>query len=187
MTQKDFDRWEWLAIAMAALILFVGCMLNSCATKKEVVQTDYRDSVQKVYIHDTTIIAVHDTCFVEVERKTETEEGTTIEYAAGGGSYNVQTGEANNVQRVKTDKKTKEQEHTIAELKSEKAYLQARCDSLLKANKVLTIFADKEQNTQDIKPQKGGWHTFLVWWFWISLLLLLVQVFLFVFWFVRLK
>lgn len=150
----------WLAIVVFALLT------TSCKTVQTQERVIYRDSTVTRVVHDTIRELIHDTTTIEVQQSIQTDEGTTIEFANGGGSYNSRTGEANNVQRVHEQKQTEQNtrlqidwQHTAELYHATADSLQAELQDLQKENETLK---------QPTAPTR--WHRFLVWYFFLTLL-----------------
>ena len=164
--------------AISTVIVFVALLcivlwLSACSSVKNTVQTDFRDSIRTEYRHDTVIITIRDTLYVESKQQSEKTDDTGIAFVEGGGTYNTRTGEATGVKNIRNTKKEKEQAQTIVRQASEIEAYKSQNDSLRQALHLRSIMGTQEQNTADIKPKTSGWHTFLVWWFGITAGLLL--------------
>lgn len=129
-------------------------------------QVRNHDSMSVRVVHDTVTIVVHDTVTVEVQQSTKTDEGTLIEFGAGGGQYNSKTGEASNVKSVKEQKKSERDTNIRMEWSHAEEQYKATIDSLGTTIHDLQMQLEEKQNTADIRPKTSGWHRFLVWWFW---------------------
>lgn len=163
-----------ISTVLAFIVLaFIAIWLSACSSVKNTVQTDYRDSIRIEYRHDTVVITIRDTLYVESKQQSEKTDDTGIEFVEQGGTYNTQTGEATGVKTIRNTKKEKEQQQTIQRQASEIQAYKARNDSLQRLVKSYVIMQNNEQNTAEIKPKTSGWHTFLVWWFGITAALLL--------------
>lgn len=149
-------------------LAFIVIWLSACSSVKNTVQTDYRDSIRTEYRHDTVIITIRDTVYVEQKQQSEKTDDTGIDFVEHGGTYNTHTGEATGVKTIRNTKKEKEQAQTIVRQATQIEAMRARNDSLQRLVKSYVLMQDKEQNTADIKPKTSGWHRFLVWWFGIT-------------------
>lgn len=163
-----------ISTVLAFIVLaFIAIWLSACAPTKSVTQTDYSDSIRTEYRHDTVVITIRDTVYLEQKHQSEKTDDTGIEFVAQGGTYNTRTGEATGVKTIRNTKKEKEQQQTILQQATQIEAMRARNDSLQRLVKSYVIMQDNEQNTTEIKPKTSGWHTFLVWWFGITAALLL--------------
>jgi len=140
-----------------------------CCTGCKTIQTQerivYRDSTTVRVVHDTIRELVHDTTHIAVQHSIRTDEGTVIEFANGGGSYNSKTGEANNVQRVQEQKQTEQNTDMQIGWQHVAELSQTKADSLQRS------FTDLQKENETLKQSTAPtkWHRFLVWWFWLSL------------------
>ena len=182
--EKVMDRFEriyrWLQdngdlimntfIGFMIGLLLAACLVG-CKSEKTVVKTvyNYKDSTVVHTVYDTTHIILQDTVRVEVEQSQTSEDGTTVVFVDGGGTYNAQTGEYSGVVSIKQQSKSESNSRLSAEWQHKAEEWKATADSLraelTKAQQNDSIVSEK--NTADIKPKTSGWHKFVVWWFWI--------------------
>ena len=157
-------------------ILCLAVLFAVCSTGCKTVQTQerivYRDSTTVRVVHDTIREIVHDTTHIAVQHSIRTDEGTVIEFANGGGSYNSKTGEANNVQRVQEQKQAEQNTDMQIDRQHTAEVYKTFSDSL--QNSLIDLQQENEALKQATAPTK--WHRFLVWWFWISLLVIVSSV-----------
>lgn len=157
---------------LCLVVLFAVCS-TGCKTVQTQERIVYRDSTTVRVVHDTIREIVHDTTHIAVQHSTRTDEGTVIEFAASGGSYNSRTGEASNVQRVHEQKQAEQNTGMQIDRQRMVEVLQAKSDSL--QNSLIDLLQqENEVLKQATAPTK--WHRFLVWWFWISLLAIVSSV-----------
>lgn len=168
--------FEFVVAFLMTVLILIACF--GCASEKVVVRTEYnyKDSTIVHTTYDTTHIIVQDTVRVEIESNTTTDEGMLITFGEGGGSYNANTGEYNNVASIKQNKKEESNSRLSAEWQHTAEQWKATADSLQAELSTIQQSEDKEsqKNTADIRPKTSGWHRFLVWWFWITLVVALL-------------
>lgn len=161
-------------------ILFLAVLFAVCCNGCKTIQTQerivYRDSTTVRVVHDTIREIIHDTTHISVQQSTRTDEGTLIEFAAGGGSYNSKTGEANNVQRVQEQKQAEQNTDMQIDWQHVAELSQTKADSLQRS------FTDLQKENETLKQSTAPtkWHRFLVWWFWITIVALFVYIILFI-------
>ena len=131
-------------------------VLVGCKAQKQTVDYTNQESTITTTVHDTIIM--RDTITIETvkQHQTESTEGGTITFVAGGGTYNTQTGEAVGVASVEITKREKE-------LTKENEMLQKRLD-FFATNYVhrdsLTTQTTLHEKTES-KP-KTNWYWFLI-------------------------
>lgn len=163
--------WLWgVALLLALIVLAFG----GCKSRQSTVHIDRRDSVVYAYKYDTTHVTVTDTTYTHVSVERQADDSTSIVFVAGGGSYNVLTGQADGVAGIRTSRKERELSQLIARQTTLLEAQQCTIDSLRQRLKVQTIMDVEKENTADIKPKTSGWHRFLVGWFWVTLAVLIV-------------
>lgn len=162
-----------------ATCMILACMVG-CKSEQVVVKTEYnyKDSTVVHTVYDTTYVVILDTVRVEIEQSTTSEDGTTVTFIEGGGSYNAHTGEYSGVAIIKQSKKEESNSILSAEWQHKAEEWKATADSLQAEFTIVqqNDSINSEKNTADIKPKTSGWHRFLVWWFWITAILLFVKV-----------
>lgn len=157
------------------VVLFAVCC-NGCKTIQTQERIVYRDSTTVRVVHDTIREIIHDTTYIAVQHSTLTDEGTVIEFAAGGGTYNSKTGEANNVQRVQEQKQIEQNTNLQIEWQHTAEVYKTFSDSL--QNSLIDLQQENEVLKQATAPTK--WHRFLVWWFGITIVALFVYIIFFI-------
>lgn len=170
------DTWRhiaWLRGAALLLALLV-LMLGGCKSSQSSMHIDRRDSVMYAFRYDTTHVSVVDTTYTHVSVERQADDSTVIVFVAGGGSYNVLTGQADGVAGMRTSRKERELSQLIAQQATLLEAQQCTIDSLRQRLKVQKIMGVEKENTGDIKPKTSGWHRFLVGWFWVTLAVLIV-------------
>lgn len=156
-----------------AVLLILSCLLIGCGVKKHVTTaSDTRDSVVVRHVTVADTLHVVDTVTVEIKRYVETDEGVTIQFAEGGGSFNAQTGQADGVQSINMSRKVREQADEITRLTFELSAAKQTADSLRMQSKVGQIMS--EATTEP--PRRSGWDRFCTWYTIISWILLLLAV-----------
>jgi hypothetical protein len=135
-----------------------------------------RDSVVSVLRYDTTHVIVYDTIVVEVTNAKVASDSTSIVFVDGGGSYNLQTGQADGVVSIKTSRREQELSQLTARQTTLLEAHRRLVDSLQQVVKSRESQIESKENTADIKPKTSGWHRFLVWWFWVTLVVLLLRL-----------
>ena len=170
----DWDKYEWVGYLFVIVLFVVGCLLNSCKSVQTQERVNYHDSVILSYRYDTTHIIIQDTSRVEASVDSEKESKTEIVFGDGGGSWNSQTGQAENVKSVRQSSRERELQRLVVEQYEMIDEQLVTIDSLQTCVTDLKEELEEKQNTADIRPKASGWHWFLVWWFWASVLVLLV-------------
>jgi hypothetical protein len=174
------ERYDWLgqfvrivlgAAVMTALALALSA-LPSCSSTKHIEQVRYRDSIITHHVTDTTFVTIQDTLTVEQHSTSVDSSSLHIVFASGGGTYNTRTGEATNVAGVKENKHHEEQRDSIAKLRLQIDYYQARSDSLAR---VVSEY-ESELVYEKAAPKRSGYDRFCSWWFWITAILLLLKL-----------
>lgn len=163
----------FVVVCIIAAIVFVVVCATGCRTVKTetVTKINWKDSTDIHVVNDTNRVTVIDTVKVEVHSTKTTENGTQIQFGAGGGTYNSKTGEATNVIGVTESSKSTENKDSIANLKHQLEAYQAKCDSLAHQmyNYSSELYEKKESG-------RSGWDRFCTWWFLITAVLLLAKV-----------
>ena len=157
-----------------SLFFAICILLGSCKSIKTDVQYQYRDSIITHHVIDTTHVQVYDTTHIEQSQETHKDDELEIQFGAGGGTYNTQTGEATNVNNVKQKSKEKELQNTITSQAHTIDYQAATIDSLRQALNEAQAEEHMQANTKEITP-RSGWDKFCTWWTvgsWILLILL---------------
>ena len=153
------------------LLFFAICLfLGSCRSVQQVVEYQYRDSV--IVHHDTTHTSVVDTNYVEQHVIVTDTSHIVIQFGAGGGTYNAQTGQATNVSGVQQSTFHNEQRDSTAFYKHEVETLTASNDSLSQSIGNYKSELKKEQAV----PKRTGWDRFCTWWVIISWILIILAV-----------
>lgn len=153
-----------LMFIFCAILAFAICN-TSCKTVQTQESIKYRDSTTVRVVRDTIRETVFDTVTITVQHSIKTDEGTVIEFAAGGGSYNSRTGEANNVQRVHEQKQAEQNSNLQIDWQHTAEVYKNYSDSL--QHSLTNLQAENESLQQATIPTK--WHRFLVWWFVITI------------------
>jgi len=161
------------AILIWLMVMLIGWFVFGCKSIQTEVQYQYRDSVITHTVYDTSRVTVTDTIHVEASNQHESENQTEIQFGAGGGTYNAQTGEATNVVNVKQSSKEKELQQIVLNYRHAVDSTEAKCDSLYAANRDLQEQIEHKENTKDITP-RSGWDKFCTWWFVGSCIVLLL-------------
>lgn len=164
MTKQEY-RDIWYSLAEAAgfitgviIMLVISAVMSGCKTVQTSEQVTSRDSTHIEVIHDTIFETVHDTVYVEVQQSVRTDEGTTIEFGEGGGSYNSKTGEANNVKSVKEQKQTEQDTKIKAEWSHREESYKATIDSLN------TTISDLQKENEKLQQPKDCNHLRIFLW-----------------------
>lgn len=168
--------WVIIKCTIVVLIGLFILSLVSCRSVKVSEKVNYRDSTIVHHVTDTTHIEVTDTTHIEVHHIVTTEQGTTITFGQGGGTYNSKTGEATNVTGVQEHSSTTEQEDIIADLRTQLEVYKVTNDSL---SQQITNYASELEQERE-KPKRSGYDRFCSWWFWITAILLLLKLALWV-------
>ena len=163
--------WNAVCIAMIWVVFIVVCLfLGSCRSVQQVVEYQYRDSV--IVHHDTTHTSVVDTNYVEQHVIVTDTTHIVIQFGAGGGTYNAQTGQATNVSGVQQSTYHNEQRDSTAFYKHQVESLTASNDSLSQSIGNYKSELKKEQAV----PKRTGWDRFCTWWVIISWVLIILAV-----------
>jgi len=166
----------WGVVILCGLLAF-----SSCKSIKTDVKYEYRDSIITHYVMDTIRVTITDTIHVEQSSESTKEDMTEIEFGAGGGTYNAQTGEATNVQSVKQSSKEKELQSLVASYKHVADSQSIKIDSLQQVISEAQGEEHLQQNTKEITP-RSGWDKFCTWYVIISWILIVMAV---AWWFVK--
>lgn len=150
-----------LSIAFIAflLMLFSGC--KTIKTERTDLSTIVKnDSVRTEIKHVTD--TVYQTIYVTQKDSTTSEKqsSTEIVFGSGGGTWNATTGEATNVQSVKTNETEKNLRLQVSSLESQLSNLhrelQSRNDSIAKLNQQNNVSEKHEEKT------RSGWYWWLI-------------------------
>lgn len=160
--KEPFSWWDVAAFLLAAIA--ISYMMTSCktieTTSTDKSKIDRKDSVTKDV--ETKTDTIYQTIVVEKKDSSTNEKSGQVEivFVAGGGTWNAQTGEATNVQSVKTSEteknlriKVEDMEVKITELHKE---LKAKSDSIAQLKQQNNV-----QTTHKEKP-KSSWYWWLV-------------------------
>lgn len=161
--KKDPELSWWDLVLFVVAAIAFSYMMTSCktieTTLNDTSKTDKTDSLKKEIVVKTDTI--YKTTVVEKKDSStnEKQSSTEIVFGNGGGTWNANTGEATNVQSVKTSEKEKnlrikveDMEVKITELHKE---LKAKSDSITQLKQQNNV-----QTTHKEKP-KNNWY----WWF----------------------
>ena len=142
-------------------ICICACLTACKVTKQS--KTDYQYTAEN-YAHtehksDTTYIYkyvfVHDTITIEVEKESQ----TGVEFVAGGGTFNLSTGEATGVVRVTSSEREKSLENRISDITQQLEWSEAHVAAL--QDSIRSIDASgSEQTFTETKAQN-------FWWLWL--------------------
>lgn len=160
--KEPFGWWDIAVFILAAIA--ISYIMTSCktieTTLNDTSKTDKTDSLKKeIEVKTDTIYQV---VYVQVKDSSENEKksSTEIVFGDGGGTWNSQTGEATNVQSVKTSEaeknfqlKIEDMEVKITELHKE---LKAKSDSIVQLKQQNNV-----QTTHKEKP-KSNWYWWLI-------------------------
>ena len=153
---KKADRWEWVILLIGVTILLLGCLLGGCKTIQTSEQVVQRDSVVYHHRYDTTHFTITDTTHIVITDSLHEQHNTTITFA-GSGSYNSQTGEAQNVASVQTTADIRRLQQSNIQKGLVIDSLQARLDS---AN---TTIRDLQSSQTIVSNDKlNGWERFIM-------------------------
>lgn len=158
--KEPFNWWDLALFVIAAIA--ISYMMTSCktieTTHSDLSTTDRKDSVVKIV--ETKTDTIYQTIVVEKKDSSTNEKSGQVEivFVQGGGTWNANTGEATNVQSVKTSKaeknfqiKIEDMEVKITEMHKE---LKAKSDSIAQLKQQNNV-----QTTHKEKP-KSSWY----WW-----------------------
>ena len=170
MTNNEYNElkiylYKSLVVLIAVLIVFA---LSSCktversTTDKSVI--DRTDNVRTEIRHTTDTIIK--TVYVQVKDSTasERESNTEIEFAGGGGTWNAQTGEATNVQSVRTSAVDKQLRMTVSNLERE---LQDLHRELQEKNDSIVQLKQQNDVHETHKETRSVWY----WWLLVGFVL----------------
>lgn len=150
-----------LSIAFIALLLVI---FSGCKTvrneRTDLSSIDKRDSVRKEIMHVTDTI--YQTVYVTQKDSTanEKESSTEITFGNGGGTWNAQTGEATNVQSVKTSETERNLRLQLSNLESVLSNVRKEL-----SEKADSISALKQQNNVSEKHEekaRSSWYWWLI-------------------------
>lgn len=145
------------------LLLLVSVLLFSCKSVKSITndQSSYnsKDSIRTVIIERVDSFIARDTLIIRDTTYLEQEKNTSIQFGAGGGTYNAITGEATNILSLNLNETLTQlqitnriQASTIIDLTKENALLQ---------NKVSSVDEKKDIQTS-VKETPNSWQTWLI-------------------------
>lgn len=159
--KEPFGWWDVAVFILAAIA--ISYIMTSCKTiqhtSTDKSKIDRKDSITKVV--ETKTDTIYKTVVVEKKDSSTNEKSGQVEivFVAGGGTWNAQTGEATNVQSVKTSEaeknfqiKIEDMEVKITELHK---LLKEKSDSITQLKQQNNV-----QTTHKEKP-KNNWF----WWF----------------------
>ena len=155
-------------------IPLLAMLCVACRTTQVEQTAHYLDSIRTVITYDTLRITIADTLHLDATAQQEQITTTHIVFADSGGYYNTATGEIHAVRSIQRTDRQQRQDRLIA------SYQQTIEQDRLQIERLETHIAQlkqqltHKQNTQDIKPQKNGWHRFLVVYFFLTLALALI-------------
>lgn len=154
-----FDVIVFILAAIAVSYIMTSCKtIETTSTDKS--KIDRKDSVTKIV--ETKTDTIYQTIVVEKKDSSTNEKSGQVEivFADGGGTWNATTGEATNVQSVKTSEteknlriKVEDMEVKITELHKE---LKAKSDSITQLKQQNNV-----QTTHKEKP-KSNWYWWLI-------------------------
>jgi SUMO ligase MMS21 Smc5/6 complex component len=163
-TDNNNNLWDdilfAIAISISALLLvaFSGCKTIE-TSKTDLSTIDKKDSVRTEirYVTDT----IYQTIYITQKDSTANEKESTTEIIfSDGGTWNATTGEATNVQSVKTSESEKNLRLQVSNLESQLTdlhkELQSKNDSITKLNQKNNIVEKHKE-----KP-KNNWYLWLV-------------------------
>ena len=160
--KEPFNWWDVAVFILAAIA--ISYIMTSCktieTTLNDTSKTDKTDSLKKEIVVKTDTI--YQTIVVEKKDSSTNEKksSTEIVFGNGGGTWNAQTGEATNVQSVKTSETEKNLRLQVSNLESQLTdlhkELQMKNDSISKLNQQNNIVEKYKE-----KP-KNNWYWWLV-------------------------
>lgn len=168
--RKHILRSFRVFLIIFSLFFLICILLGSCRSVQQVVEYQYRDSL--IVHHDTTHTSVVDTNYVEQHVIVTDTSHIVIQFGAGGGTYNAQTGQATNVSGVQQSTYHNEQRDSTAFYKHQVESLTASNDSLSQSIGNYKSELKKEQAV----PKRTGWDRFCTWWVIISWVLIILAV-----------
>lgn len=164
-TDNNNNLWDdilfGIAISVCGLLLvaFSGCKTIE-TSKTDLSTTDRKDSVRTEIKHVTDTI--YQTTYVQVKDSSSNEKqsSTEIVFGNGGGTWNATTGEATNVQSVKTNETEKNLRLQVSTLESQLTdlhkELQSKNDSITQLKQQNNVVEKHKE-----KP-KNNWYLWLV-------------------------
>ena len=158
-------------VALLSVLLFSMLVLAGCRTTQHIERVNYRDSIVVARHVDTVRVTITDTTHVVASDESERESVTEIVFGTGG-SWNAQTGLAENVQSVRVSSRERELMQLVADYKSELTAISSTADSL--REQVRLLRTENESLKEVESPSR--WHRFLVWWFVITLISALIAL-----------
>lgn len=158
---RETVKYIILTIVDAVFCATLLVMCASCKTTKTS-QTDYQytadDYQHTEHQRDTVTIiervVVHDTVTIETERESE----TGVEFVAGGGTFNLSTGEATGVAKVTSTEREKALESRVRSLTSDLEQAEGRIKELTDA----ASHQDGELHQKKTKKTAPLWWTYLL-------------------------
>jgi hypothetical protein len=156
-------------ILLACLLLLFSCKTT---TSTIVDKSEIRDSTSVVteVRKDSSIINQDTEKITETTEKEITKDNTTITFGDGGGTFNVNTGEATNVTSVITDKQSEKLKQDIANLQIK--YTEASGELQLLRDSIKHINNNMNIETEIEETYQASWY----WWLAIGALLMLVLI-----------
>lgn len=157
-------RDEIMFLLSIAFIAFLLMLFSGCKTIKTE-RTDLSTIVKNdSVITETKLVTdtVYQTIYVTQKDSTtsEKESNTEIVFADGGGTWNSHTGEATNVQSVKTSDTERNLRLQVSNLESQLTdlhkELQSKSDSIAKLNQQNNVSEKQEEKA------RSGWYWWLI-------------------------
>lgn len=164
-------RDTFIGYVIGIVIVFILCILTSCASTHRVEKVNIRDSV--VYNYRDSIIWHHRDSVNLITQYVQLNDSSHlfIQFGQGGGTYNAKTGEATNVAGVQQTDTHHEQRDSTDFYRARASDYQHTIDSL--SNQMTTLQSNYERLE---KNTRSGYDRFCSWWFWITAILLLLKV-----------
>lgn len=156
---KNNNIW-WILIA--TILIAIALVVASCATPKNVTETiEKNDSVGVNFYSEKDTIIIRDTVYINstTVKDSESEEETTLHFGDGGGTFNVNTGEATNVTNAtqKKSKREKELEKEVARWQRTAEQYKCSLDSARVVNAVFN--SDTESVPVGMSKMERFFHT----------------------------
>lgn len=159
MTKNTFSSYcfDCVVIIVCAFV----ATLSGCKSIQTQENIQYKDSTIYHYHYDTLHTTITDTLHIRTNSEEQSSTETEIIFADGG-TYNAQTGEALNVQTVRTTEQVKILQNLVLTKQTIIEQQANIIDSLNSQISSLQNDITTKQNTTDIKPSLNGWQRFIM-------------------------
>ena len=159
--KEPFNWWDIAVFILAAIA--ISYIMTSCKTIRHTStdksKIDHKDSVVRVV--ETKTDTIYQTIVVEKKDSSTNEKSGQVEivFVAGGGTWNAHTGEATNVQSVKTSEAEKNFQIKIEDMEVKITELHKLIKQ--KSDSIAQLKQQNNVQTTHKEKSKNNWY----WWF----------------------